>query len=272
VSPTSRLWPDPGCTTYCNGPGGRYYKALHGEFPVPLPGVTTILKVLGLSTNALIAWSANTERAAVLEAAADVYAEGSHEDGPAGFLAAVEARIGKAKQHQKLVSKAADIGTAAHAAVQRQLRIELGQTVGPEQEMPDASQWAYMAFQDFWKASGLKAIRSEQPVWDSSLGYAGTVDIIAEDPKRGPGIIDIKTSKGCYDDHHIQVAAYCQAARGWSEINWASIVRLPKNLSDPAFEVKELGSLYGGRTLTEAQLFEAFTGALQAWRVLLGTA
>jgi hypothetical protein len=138
--------------------------------------------------------------------------------------------------------------------------------------MPEASQWAYMAFQDFWKNSGLKAIRSEQLIWDDELGYAGTIDIIADDPKLGPGIIDIKTSKGCYDDHHIQVAAYCHAARKWSDINWAAIVRLPKNTSDPEFEVKSLGSLYGGRVMSEDKLFEAFAGALQAWKILLGSA
>jgi hypothetical protein len=275
ISPIRELgetipWPESGCTTYANGPGGRYYRALNGAFPEPLPGVTTVLKVLGLSTNALIAWSANTERAAVLEAAADVFAEGTHDDGPAGFIAAVESRIGKARQHAKLVSKASDIGTAAHAAVQRMLRMELGLLVGPEVEMPEQSQWAFMAFEDFWRKSGLKAVRSEQLIWDDDLGYAGTIDIIADDPKRGPGIIDIKTSKGCYTDHHVQVAAYCHAARKWTDINWASIVRLPKNTSDPEFEVKELGHLYGGQTLTEPQLFEAFSGALQAWKILLG--
>jgi hypothetical protein len=263
-------WPDAGCTTYCNGPGGRYYKPLNGAFPEPLPGVTTVEKIIGTGTNALIAWSANTERAACLEAAADVFAEGTHDDGPAGFVAAVEARLGKARSHQKLVSKAADIGTAAHAAVQRQLRIELGLEVGPEVEMPEASQWAYMAFQDFWKGSGLKAIRSEQLIYDVELGYAGTIDIIAEDPKRGPGIIDIKTSKGCYDVHHVQVAAYCHAARQWSDINWASIVRLPKSINDPAFEVKPMGHMYGGAILSEEELFEAFRGALMTWKVLLG--
>jgi hypothetical protein len=269
---TNIQWPDPACTTFTNGPGGRYYRALHGEFPTPLPGVTTVLKVLGLSTNALVAWSANTERAAVLEAIGDVIcAGGAPEDGPQGFINAVEAQLGKARQHQKIVSKAADIGTAAHAAVQRMLRLELGQPVGPDPELPDASQWAFMAFQDFWKASGLKAVRSEQPVWNVELGYAGTVDIIAEDPKLGPGILDVKTSKGCYDDHHLQVSAYCHAARAWSDIRWAAIVRLPKNLTDPAFEVKPLGQLYGGRMLTETQLMNAFRGALQAWRILLGT-
>jgi hypothetical protein len=270
---TAIKWPDAGCTTYVNGAGGRYYRALHGEFPVPLPGVTTVLKVLGLSTNALIAWSANTERAAVLEAVGDVIcAGGVAGDGPQEFINAVEAKLGKARQHVKLVSKAADIGTAAHAAVQRMLRIELGQPVGPEQELPKESLWAFMAFQDYWKVSGLKAVRSEQPVWSVEVGFAGTVDIIAEDADGRIGVLDIKTSKGTYLDHHLQVAAYCHAARNWAPIEWGRIIRLPKNTSDPEFEVVELGQLYGGRTMSEDQLFEAFKHALACWKVLMGAA
>jgi hypothetical protein len=266
----SVVWPEPNCTTYVNGAGGRYYRALHGEFPVPLPGVTTVLKVLGLSTNALIAWSAREERKAVLEAAADVFAEGTHDDGPAGFVAAVESRIGKAKQHQKLVSKAADIGTAAHAAVQRMLRLELGLPVGPEVEMPEQAQWAFMAFEDYWRKSGLKAVRSEQLIWNVELGYAGTIDIVAEDKDGRVGIADLKTSRGTYLDHHLQVAAYCHAARAHTPVEWAKIIRLPKNTSDPDFEVVDLGNLYDGKVISEAKLMEAFAATLSAWRILCG--
>jgi hypothetical protein len=266
-------WPDPNSVTFCNAPGGRHYKSLDGSFTDPLPGPTTALKVLGLSTNALIAWSANTERAAVLEAVGDVIcAGGIAGDGPQEFINAVEAKLGKARQHVKLVSKAADIGTAAHAAVQRMLRIELGQPVGPEQELPKESLWAFMAFQDYWKVSGLKAVRSEQPVWSVEVGFAGTVDIIAEDADGRIGVLDIKTSKGTYLDHHLQVAAYCHAARNWAPIEWGRIIRLPKNTSDPEFEVVELGQLYGGRTMSEDQLFEAFKHALACWKVLMGAA
>ena len=42
------------------------------------PRVTTILKVLGLGTEALIRWSADLERDAVLEAAGEVYAHADH--------------------------------------------------------------------------------------------------------------------------------------------------------------------------------------------------
>ena len=45
-------WPEPGSTTYVTKPGGRHYKSAF--FPEPLPGVTSVLKVLGLGTEKLI--------------------------------------------------------------------------------------------------------------------------------------------------------------------------------------------------------------------------
>src|SRR3990172_8331262 len=112
----AKSFPDP--KTCQIAPGRtRYYKTPDGNFP----SVTTILKVLGLSTNALIAWSARVEREAILEACAEVYAEGT-EGGPADFAAMVEARIGQAKQHQKILAQAGDIGTLIHQAVQHRLQ------------------------------------------------------------------------------------------------------------------------------------------------------
>ena len=268
---SSVQWPESGCTTYTNGAGGRYYRALHGEFPVPLPGVTTVEKIIGTGTNALIAWSANTERAACHEAAADVFAEGTHDDGPAGFVAAVEARLGKARSHQKLVSKAADIGTAAHAMIQWTLRKELDLPVGPKPEMQEASEWAFMAWQDWWKKANLKPVRAEQVIWDTELGYAGSIDAIMEAPDGTLEVWDWKSSKGVYDTHHVQVAAYCHAARNWAPIRAGGIVRIPKVVTDPEFQVVRLGEMYGGKTLTEEQLMDAFRGALACWKILMAT-
>ena len=172
--------------------------------------------------------------------------------------------MGTARQHQKQMQKAAEIGTAVHQAVHFYLK---GQT-----EMFDVpgvpGQIAFSAFLEWWKDSGLKAVRMEQPVWDKQDGYAGTIDLIAEHPEKGLGVIDFKTSKSVYDDHHLQVAAYLHAARNFADVKWAQIVRLPKTASDPGFEVKELGSMYG-RDLTPERLMEAFRGALAAYRVLI---
>jgi hypothetical protein len=48
-------------------------------------------------------------------------------------------------------------------------------------------------------------------------------------------------------------------------------VRIPKTVDDPAFEVKRLGEMYGGKMLTETQLMDAFRGALACWKILMAT-
>ena len=229
--------------------------------------VTKFLKVLGTGTEFLIRWAADTERTAAIMAATDVYAEGSHGEGPAEFAQAVEQALAGARKHVKDLTLAADIGTDAHLRVQWLMRRELGISE-PEPEMKDErSLWASLAFEDWWKGSGLKAIRSEQPVWDRELGYAGTIDIVAEGPE-GLGVVDLKTSKGVYDSHHLQVMAYLHAGRNFAPLKWAKIVRLPKKMDDPNFEVVPLGRLYG-RELNEFQLMEAFKSCLILHKILV---
>lgn len=248
----------------------RRYRTPDGEFP----SVTTILKVLGLATEGLIKWSANEERKAVLEACAEVFAEGV-DGGPAEFADAVEQRIGKARAHQKQLTKGAEVGSAIHQEIQRQTMMMLGGPVTMPGPMPDAAQLAVMAWSDWLKDSGLRPFRAEQTVWDAELGYAGTIDLLAYDPNDDLILADYKSSKGIYDDFHLQVGAYLKAARNFAPVKRAIIVRFPKDLSDPIFktagppiEVKELGQMYD-RTLTEEQLYHAFTGAKMAWDMLI---
>lgn len=231
------------------------------------PSVTTVLKVLGLGTEALIAWSARTERDAVLEACADVFAERDAQ-GPAEFAALVEMRIGKAKQHQKLLAQGAEIGSQIHAEIQRRTALMLGQEAPAGVPLVDQAEVALMAWDDWLKTSGLKLYRAEQPVWDDELRAAGTIDALAYNDKGELGLIDYKSSRGIYDTHHVQVATYLKMARNFERLSWAKIVRLPKSLDDPAFEVKDLGEMYGGKTLTEEQLLNCFLGARMAFGAL----
>ena len=250
-------WPDPSSVVISTG--HKTYKTPDGI----MHGTTRVIKVLGLSTEALVRWSANVERAAVLEAAETVLAQSRGMTTPKDFTAAVEKAIGPAKQHQREMQKAGDIGTEIHQAISDFLRIGT---------MPKGSRdevdWALMAFDEWWAKSKLKSIRTEQPVWDKALGYAGTIDLVAENQQGQLGVIDFKTSKGIYDDHHLQVAAYLHAGSNFAPLEWAQIVRLPKNVEDPKFEVKPLGAMYD-RQLTRSQLMEAFAGALAAYKVLV---
>jgi hypothetical protein len=243
----------------------RFYRTPDGDFP----SVTTINKVLGLAQEGLIAWSANMERAACLEAATEVFASGEHEDGPAGFRAAVEAHIGPSKQHQLALNKAADIGTAIHGQIQWYLRGLLGLTRAAEPPvLTTEAQWGFAAWLEWWKGAGLTVLATEQPVWDAEYRYAGTIDIVAQDASGRIGVVDTKSSKGIYDEYHLQVAAYMHAARNFSPIEWGMITRVPKVVGDVGIETKWLGNLYA-RTLTEAQLFESFTHARALYGMLV---
>lgn len=245
---------------------GQVYRTPDGDFP----RVTSVLKVLGLGTEYLVRWAAGQERAAILEAVAEVYASGVELDGPAAFVGAVEARIGEAKQHQKLIAEAAEIGSSVHQAVGERLTCIIHNRPVPPVQLSDQALWAYMAWEDWFRQSNLTPLLVEQPVWNRELGYAGTIDWLAWHPERRLGIVDTKTSKYIYDEHHLQVTGYVKAARSLGlPVEWGLITRLPKNLTDPAFEIRELGKM-GKRELTFTELEQAFEAALTAWRLLAG--
>lgn len=265
---TTLAWPDPATTPIVSRPF-RGYQTPDGVFV----SVTTALKALGLSTNALVAWSAREERANILAAVGEVYAELAENppeiEGPAQFVAAVEDHIGQAKAHRKKLETAGEIGSAVHDMIRWRLASETGQAAGPEPKLQrDEALWAFMAWEDWWKAQALRPVRVEQPVWDPEVGYAGTIDLIAEGPN-GLEIHDWKTGKGIYDDYHLQVAAYKRAAERIAPIVRVRITRIPKVVGDPAPETVEMGEMYGGRRLSEEELFTNFACALTLWHSLM---
>ena len=93
-------------------------------------------------------------------------------------------------------------------------------------------------FQKFWKKHKLKLMESEKILY-SVKGFAGTLDIIAKDPKGNLWLIDIKTSSGFFLTHIYQLHGYKLAyeEQTGKKINKMYIVRLPK--SDDDFEARE---------------------------------
>lgn len=261
MSATISAFPDPSVAGLQKVGRKTLYRTPDGDFP----RVTSILDALPKPF--LVPWAARVEREACLAAAGSVYADGV-EGGVQDFLDAVEARLGPAKEHQKQMQKAADIGTAAHEEIQRQTRKMLGLQHGPEVDLPDGALVAVMAWQDWLKGSGLTPFRTEQTVWCKELECAGTIDLLAFDPAGRLGIVDYKTSKGLYDSHHVQVATYGALARNFAPIEWSLLVRIPKDINDPAFEVKELGQMYD-RTLTPEELVDVFRAARVIYRALV---
>jgi hypothetical protein len=248
-----------------------------------LPRVTTINRIVGDGTDALIRWSADTERAAVLAACGEVFATGECA-GPPEFIAEVEAHLGTARQHVKKLAEAAEIGTSIHQMIQWTLRREIGEDAGQAPVLRDEAQWAFMAWQDWRSKQSWKVLRVEQPIWDAERGYAGTVDFIGEED--GELIVDDwKSSKGIYSTHHLQLGAYCDAIekRMRRKVKRARLVKTPKTIGDELIQVRELGDMsydytkngrryVGGRRLTRPQLTAAFDAALTLNKLLVGKA
>lgn len=216
-------------------PGGTFY-CVEGE---ELPSVTTILSVI--SKPALHKWIENTTKAAVMEAAADLYVDLQRLPpmSRVAYVASLEQRLGRARATERESQKALEIGSQAHALIEWTLRRQLGQVVGPRPATTPPAEWAFMAFEDWAQSVDLQPIVIEQTVWSRTHRYAGTMDVLAMVNGRRT-LLDWKTSKGIYAEYELQAAAYQHALETMGHgvcDGGALIVRLPKLERDPAFEV-----------------------------------
>jgi hypothetical protein len=265
---------------------GRFY---HITDPVTgnvaqYPSVTTILNCI--SKPALVPWAAKAERELVSEAAAELYADlhGTPQLPRSMYQLALEQRLGKTKAHIKELTKAAEIGSAIHAAIEWQLKRQLGQRVGAEPMLSDEARWGLMAFEDWAKAVQLRPRAIEQTVWSRTHLYAGTLDLLAD--LNGPALltllerqgpvaatlgewlrtrdavtacVDFKSGRAVYPESFLQSCAYSRAVAemGHGRVDGGLIVRLPKVTSDPAFQVVVVPPA--------RDLFPVFLAARQLW-------
>ncbi len=227
-----------------DGPAGRFY-IVDG---VSYPSVTHILSG-GYPKPALVYWSANEERKLVSEASADLFEAFAQAIVPPvmpreAYLATLATRIGPAE---------------AHRAIEWTLRTAIGAEAGPKPVISDPALWSVMAFEDWAKSVSLKPILLERTVYSKVHGFAGTLDILA----RVNGVateVSIKTGKSIYAEAHLQSAAYVTALVEMGYLPPAGgslIVRLPKNVEDPAFEVVPVPPA--------AELLPTFLAVKQVW-------
>jgi hypothetical protein len=66
-------------------------------------------------------------------------------------------------------------------------------------------------FYDWLRVSGVNVIATEQQVWNLTVGYAGTFDLLCEWPDGTIDVIDLKTGRGTYTDHALQLVSYALA-------------------------------------------------------------
>jgi hypothetical protein len=98
--------------------------------------------------------------------------------------------------------RAADLGTRVHDAA----------TSGrqPGEVSPDVRPFL-VQYVDWLETTGVKVLTAERQVYNLTLGYAGTFDLLARFPNGDVYVVDIKTGKGTYAEHALQCVAYAMA-------------------------------------------------------------
>jgi hypothetical protein len=98
--------------------------------------------------------------------------------------------------------RAADLGTRVHDAA----------TSGrvPGEVSPDVRSFL-IQYRDWLETTGVTILTVERQVYNPTLGYAGTFDLLARFPDGRVFVVDIKTGKGTYSDHALQCVGYAMA-------------------------------------------------------------
>jgi hypothetical protein len=219
-----------------------------------LPSVTTILDII--AKPALGPWYAKEERRYFETAMLEVLSRPGARD-PEFVLAAVAEAVTGVKAADREKQKAAAIGTAVHAGIEWELRRQLGDDAGPALHLPEAAAWAVESWKDWAQSVTLEPLAIERTVYCLECGYAGTLDLYAR-VKGVLTVLDWKSGKAIYPEAFLQNLAYRHAAtRAGLPSAQGLIVRLPKHLEDPAWEVMSVPA---------ALTLEDFLAALRLWR------
>jgi hypothetical protein len=139
-----------------------------------VPGVTTVLGVLGLNKGALLGWA--------------------YKQGLAG-VPLYEAR-----------DKAGDIGTLCHLMIQYDLLDKVYDTSNYPKDIVDKAENGFIAWLDWKRLVDFQLVESELSLVDNELKYGGTMDKVAI--KNRLSITDFKTGKGPYLEQWCQLSGY----------------------------------------------------------------
>lgn len=103
---------------------------------------------------------------------------------------------------------AADIGTVAHALCEAHLRgmeLERG-NIAPD--VIGKAETSFLRFLDWWDRQALTPMHCELQMVSERWQCGGTLDVLCERKDGALVLVDLKTSKGIYDEMLIQVATY----------------------------------------------------------------
>ena len=216
-----------------------YFASIEGRPPIPVDGVTSIIKrAMGMSP-AIGQWMANSAIDAIKKGFLDHYAETQELMEVTPFLSLCD---GSKTAYKRISKEATDIGSAVHAYAEEYLRSLQSPNV-EEPDIPADEKVANgcLAVQTWVNSSHVIPVFLERLVFSQEHWYAGTMDVLAHVDDE-LCVVDFKTSKpfrnawkGPYTEMVLQLAAYALAieeefpskkiATGW-------IVRLDKETGE----------------------------------------
>ena len=163
------------------------------------PGVTSLIKVVDKS-DVLMRWAArNTAEAAILQAAnLPSLLETSGKEGVIRLLA---------ERSSWKRDAAADLGTDLHGYADR---ISQGEDIAKD-TVPDEAWARASGYAEWWKASGWRRRITEAYIVNRTLGYGGTIDLLAYDEEGRTVLADVKSGKGVYGETILQLVGYGMA-------------------------------------------------------------
>ena len=183
----------------------RYYT----KDGVRVPGVTTIVGMLGWNTRILMNWA--------------------NKLGLEGIESA------------KYVDEAADIGKLTHQMCVDWLKGEKPDLSDYTPNQVKAAKVAMKKFKEWSEERKLKPFLLEEPLVSEAHRYGGTLDIYGETKQGARELIDLKTGSGIYDEMVIQVAGgYYQLLREQGiKVDKVRILNIPRT-KDETWQEREV--------------------------------
>ena len=161
-----------------------------------VPGVTTVVRVLGFNTDVLVRWA--------------------NKEGLAG------------RDTNKIKDETAAIGSLAHLLIEAELKGEEPDLADFTENQFERAQHALKAFHDWRQQRVLKPQLTEVSLVSEEFGFGGTIDCWG-DLDGLPHLLDFKTARGVWLEHRIQVSAYWKLLKeNGYDVQGVRILRIPR--------------------------------------------
>jgi hypothetical protein len=162
-----------------------------------LPSVTSVRRMAGLP-HGLHQWAIGKVVDRVVDHIGEIVAELRNPD--PSHVTLVRRWLRQAATEER--DRAAELGTAVHdAAASGRTLADVGPQIAPRLRQ----------YLDWLATSGAEVLGSEFQVWHLTAGYAGTADLLVRFPNGSIWLVDLKTGKGVYSEHALQLIAYLMA-------------------------------------------------------------